>query len=237
MEDREQPAGSDRQEEQFRSRHSTRAWRACCLVPMLVLVALLIFSIAASLYSGRGRNESPRGRGPDVRKQDFIDFGKAYFAIAYKADKSSKAAFDELRSLGEGKGSIERVHDAFRQAAVANGKAAEEFRMLDIPQTLTSQSDLNESVNVMSQAYTAKQEACEVILSWNGDENDRTVADKYMSKVHEIHQLSDEGLRHLVQAANDNGLTRDDIREFAPKAAESAKLSSAAFQAWLLWRK
>ena len=204
--------------------HSRRTWRACCLAPTIAAVVILLLAVGAGLLGPRPRlpqtAEQPvRGEASEDRREAFMDFGKTYFAVAQRADKVSEQAFKELDALAQGGGSIEDVHAVFRNAADANEKASEEFKALPVPPTLLSQSKVRQSLDVMSEAYDARRRACEIIIAWDGDINDRSVAESYGRQAERINRLTLEGLRHLGAAAKDNGLTKEDAEKFLPAAS------------------
>lgn len=208
------------------SRYSRRTWLTCCVAPILALGALLVLTIAAGLFSPRQRVDLPTRREPPStspeaqrRRDDFVKFGKEYFAIAARADKYNEAGFRQLNRFVRGNNTIGNVHDAFAEAAKANGKAAKEFKTLKIPDNLNSKDKLRQSLDIMSDAYEARRRACEILVSWNGDMRDETTAQRYSAQAQEINRLTLEGLRLLGAAADDNGLTRDDVEKFLPKAA------------------
>lgn len=211
---------------------SSRTWRACCLAPAIAVGVVLILTVMAGLFGPQPRQ--PQTRPPDVSVEDtrrdvFIQFGKQYFAIAHRADTLNEAAFAQLEAFRRGDSSIGDARAAFRKAAEANARASAEFKRLSVPAALSSQSKLRQSLDTMSEAYDARRRACEIIAGWNGDLNDRTTLERYRQQVVEINRLTVEGLRRLGEASRDNGLTRDDSREFlpaaaVPKAGESAQI-------------
>ena len=208
-------------DEQFQSAHSPRKWKSCCLAPIIAVFAILIFTAVAGVFSGQGRyvQHSPQlANDPamQARREVFTQFGKDYFAIARKADVYNEAAFGELDKMPKGNGSIKRVNDAFSKAGAANKKAAEEYNALRIPQGLLSREYIRKSIDSMSASYEARSRACNILANWNGDTNDKSVAGRYGNEVQKINSLTMDGLRYLGEAANDNGLSRDDLRRFLP---------------------
>lgn len=199
---------------------------------MLALLAVLLIAAAAGLFSPRP------GSKPNIAaetREEFIQFGKDFFAIARKADQSSEQAFKALESMLQGGGSIEDVHSAFREASTANGQAANDFKGLEIPASLQSQSNLTKSVDAMSRAYYARKLACDILVDWNGDLNDQVIADKYTRQVQDINRLTQEGLALLANAARDNGITEDDASRFLPAAILSEE---SPFQSFAVpWRR
>lgn len=220
-------------DDQFQSAHSPRKWRSCCLAPLIAVFAILFFTAVAGLFSGRGRyvQRSPQpARDPamQARREAFTQFGKDYFAIARKADVYNEAAFGELDKMAKGSGSIKRVNAAFSKAGEANTKAAGEFEALQVPQSLLSREKIRQSRDSMSESYKARSRACDILANWNGDTNDKSVAGRYGNEVQEINRLTMDGLRYLGEAANDNGLSRDDLRRF---------LSSDIIRSWNIGMK
>ena len=191
-------------------------------MPTLALAALLIFVVAAGLF-----NQRPGSRqtavAPKVTHEEFILFGREFFAIATRADKASEEAFKALEAMIRGGGSIEQVHSAFQEASAANGRASDEFKVLEIPASLQSQPKLRQSVDTMSKAYYARKLACDIMVSWNGDLSDQQIADKYRRQVEDINRLTQEGLGYLAEAARDNDITQDDARRFLPAAIFSER--------------
>jgi hypothetical protein len=218
------------------SRYSRKTWLACCLAPLLAISAVLILTIAAGLFSPKPQTDFPtRSKTPESiedqkRREAFVNFGKEYFAIAARADKHNEAGFKELEKLSQGHGSIKDVHNAFAIAAKANAKAAKEFRSLKIPPNLRSKDKLRQSLDTMAKAYEARMQACQIITKWNGNVNDRVTAKKYQAKATEINNLTFESLRLLGIAANDNGLTQDDVEKFLPKA--EGFIDAIPFSVW-----
>ena len=207
--------------------HSTRTWRACCLGPAIAVAAVLVLTIAAGLFSPRPRLQKTRqagtgGRVAQQRRGEFVEFGKAYFAVARDADRFNEAAFGELDALTQGGGSIEQVRAAFRKAADADARASAEFEALPVPPNLLSRSKLRLSLDTMSKAYDARRRACETLATWNGDVNDRRTAETYRVQSEEVNRLTLEGLRHLGAAAADNELTTDDAGKFLPASSTKA---------------
>lgn len=208
------------------SRYSRRTWLTCCIAPSLAIGAILVLTIVASLFSPRQRVDLPTRREPpstapetQQRRDEFVKFGKEYFAIAARADKYNEEGFAQLDKFMRGHSTIGNVHDAFAKAAKANSKAAKEFKALNIPDNLISKDKLRQSLDIMSDAYEARRRACEILVGWNGDMRDQTTAQRYSVQAEEINRLTLEGLQLLGAAADDNGLTRDDVEKFLPKAA------------------
>ncbi|MHB1000618.1 MAG: hypothetical protein ACYC27_15365 [Armatimonadota bacterium] len=203
------------------STYSSRKWRACCLAPTLALGVLLILTLGASLFSPRTRlpnfNPAPNGNANDpAKRQAFIQFGKDYFAVAKKADEPSEAAFKEMDAFVKGNSSIDNVHASFIEAAAANARASDEFRTISIPNNLSSQDKLRKSLDSISNSYDIRREACEILAVWNGDVRDSATSRKYTELSKQINDSTRESLRNMMEAARDNGLTMDDIKEFAP---------------------
>src|SRR5665647_157441 len=85
--------------------HSSRTWRACCLVPTLALALILLIGVAASLYSparrGAGRGSEgtqPGDQAVQARRDAFVQFGRRFFSIATKADDVSGDAFRAMQA-------------------------------------------------------------------------------------------------------------------------------------------
>lgn len=211
---------------------------------MLAFAVLLILAVSAGLFSPRPR--FPETREPAVqdkaaqeRREAFIKFGQNYFAIAQKADRVNEQAFERLESMTRGSGSIQDVHAAFRKAAEANRAASAEFKALQVPMNLQSQSKLRQSLDTMSKAYDARGLACDILVEWNGDMNDRATAERYGRQVEEINRLTLEGLGYLREAADDNKLTKEDAQEFLPAdvSCDSYEMRDGAFRADAIpWR-
>jgi len=198
--------------------YSTKTLRACCLAPAIAVAAIFIFAVAAGLFSPRPR--LPSGQRPQAqdlkRREAFVRFGREYFAIAARADEFNEKAFKELDALVRGNGSIGDVHTAFAEAGKANERASAEFKELAVPPELLSQSKVRQSLDVISEAYDLRRQACDTIIGWNGDIQDSATAEKYQQQAEEVNRLTMEGLRHLGNAAADNGITKDDARKFLP---------------------
>ena len=206
--------------EQFRSAHSPRSWRACCLAPTVVLGVLLLFLVIAGVLTRADRpGNSVNVEATDAQREAFIEFGREYFAIAQQADRQNEAAFAELENFSRGDGDLERVHSVFEVAGMANSKAAEQFRALSIPSNLASREKIRSSLDVMAESYEARSRACAILADWNGDMEDRELTGKYRTEVESINKLTVEGLRQLGEAASDNGVGRDDIRRIVPGGA------------------
>lgn len=200
----------------------SRRWKACCLVPALALAAVLLFVVGGSLFSIRPKPKQAPVRTKDTT-EDFIRFGREFFAITRRADTASEQAFKALEAMLQGGGSIEDVHSAFREASTANAQASAEFKALAIPKSLQSQSKLRQSVDTMSRSYYARKLACDILVDWGGDLNDQEIAGRYRGQVEDINRLTQEGLSYLAEAARDNGITQDDARRFLPAAIFSEK--------------
>lgn len=200
--------------------HSPRAWRNCCLVPSIALALVLVIVGIASLSSyvkrETGTISSP-GVGQkatnDVQKRAFINFANDYFSIARDADEKSKNAFRMLRQTVTHKASVQQMQDAFQLAARANSDAAAKYRSLSIPANLASQDKLRRSTTTMSQAYKSRQTACEILATWNGDPKDNLTKNRYLEEADQVEKLTEASLGDFLEAAADNGLTRDDLRE------------------------
>jgi len=208
------------------SAYPPRTWRTCCLAPLIAISAILLLTIGAGLFSPQARRpRSPQGaetRDRDKearqRREAFVRFCRTYFTIAARADRYNEAGFRELEKMAKGNGSLGDIHLAFARAGEANAKAAEEFKSAEIPSNLRSKSKLRQSLDTMSNAYDARRRACKTIAAWNGDVNDRATGQIYRSQAEEVNRLTLEGLRHLGAAADDNGLTKEDVEKFLPAA-------------------
>lgn len=201
--------------------HSPRTWRACCLAPTLALALILIISIGASLYSPvtrklGGKTAQPTDAATQALRDAFVEFGKKYFAIALKADRVNRVAFDALQAKVQGGGTLDQVHSAFRKAADANAQAAAELDALTIPTSLRSQDKLRLSIDSISQSFAMRHDVCMLLVQWNGDTKDQATADRYNSMGEKINKLTEDGLTYLGEAAKDNQLTSDDVRKFVP---------------------
>ena len=210
-----------------------RKWTACCLAPMLAAGAILLIVAGASLYNSHPSLRKPAAQ-TTANREEFVRFGRAFFAITTRADKASEQAFKTLQTMVNGNGSIEEVHSAFRTASTANRRASDEFKVLDIPPSLQSQSKLSQSTDTMSKSYYARKVACDILVDWNGDLNDQEIADKYRRQVQDINHLTQEGLSQLADAARDNGVTENDVRKFLPSAIFSEVNPFAAHK--IPWR-
>lgn len=223
MPDEERPGAESPLDERFRPEHSTRTWRACCVAPIMATVILLVLAVTASLYDRRTPGPSPSpspSEANNARREDFIRFGKQYFAIAERADKVNERAFAEIERMAQGESSIEAVHEAFSAAAQANGQAAREYKELEIPDSLTSRSKISQSLDIISQAYDHRRRACEIVVGWNGDPQDSETAERYRVEAETVNRLTREALQHLGEAATANGVTREDVQRFVPSAAD-----------------
>lgn len=215
-----------------RPAYSTKTWRACCLAPTIAIAVIFVLTIAAGLYGPQPRllrrpQPPVQGEANQQRREAFVQFGKVFFATAARADRLNQAAFQELNAYTRGSGSIEGVHAIFAKASSANSRAAAEFRKLAIPSGLQSQPKLRRSLDMMSESYNARRQACETILGWNGDLQDRVTADRYRQQAYEINQLTMQGLRLLGEAADDNGLTKDDSEKFIPPSTTKVGIFDA----------
>ena len=220
---------AQRPENRYRPTHSPRTWRACCLVPTIAVALVLIVAFSASLLSpvtrfARSTRTAPDGETAVGNRQAFIRFGRGYFAVADKADRESERAFKMLESTVKGTGSLNQVHDAFRKAAEANAQASEEFRALEVPSSLESQSKIRKSLGLLSDAYDGRRRICEMMASWNGDVDDRELTARYRTAAEDVNRLTIEGLKYLGEAAGDNQLTREDVEKFVPPAPTSAAM-------------
>ena len=228
--ERNAPQDEGEPEAPTESTYPPRTWRTCCLAPLIAVSAILLLTIAAGLFSpqprrpGFIRNPQMQARDKEARqrREVFVQFGRTYFAIAARADKYNEAGFKALEKMARGNGSLSDVHSTFTRAGQANARAAEEFRSAKIPSNLRSRQKLRQSLDTMSRAYDARRHACETIAAWNGDTNDRATAQIYRSQAEEINRLTLEGLRYLGGAADDNGLTREDVDKFLPAARAKA---------------
>lgn len=228
---------AQRPEDRYRPTHSPRTWRACCLAPTIAAALVLIVVFSASLLSpvtrfARGTRTAPDSGVSEENRHAFIEFGRGYFAVADRADRVSERAFKMLESMTKGNGSLEQVHRAFRTAAEANAQASEQFRALDVPSGLESQSKIRKSLALLADAYDGRRRICEMMASWNGDMNDKELAARYRAAAEDVNRLTMEGLRYLGEAAGDNQLTREDVEQFVPPAPTSAAMLDP-----LLWRQ
>ena len=218
------------------SAYPPRTWRTCCLAPLIAVSAILLLTVAASLFSPQPRrpsftqNQQTQAQDKEAgrRREAFVQFGKVYFAIAAGADKYNEAGFRELDKMARGSASLNNVHSTFAKAGEANAKAAEEFKAVSIPANLRSRSRLRQSLDTMSNAYGTRRRACETIAGWNGDVNDQATAQIYRSHADEINRLTLEGLRYLGEAADNNGLTREDVEKFLPAAGSTKAVTFGA---------
>lgn len=212
--------------------HSTRAWRACCLVPTLAVFAILVFAVLASLNSTIDRTARKKATTatPQTR-QEFMQFGRQYIGIAKGADGPSRDAFRILMAMRAGDASTENMHTAFKKASDANGRASEAFGSLDVPDGLVSRDLLISSARSMSKSYAARKRACDVLAAWNGDPNDKNTIRKYEREAKAIQTNADEGLRNFIQGATDNGLSENDMKDLV-QAQESMGLPKIGAWKW-----
>lgn len=210
--------------------HSPRSWRSCCLAPALALGMILLIGAAAYLFSPAHRGVTGGPSSDPVvqaRRDAFVEFGKQYFAMADRADNANQAAFNALQAMTQPTGSIDAVHTAFQTASDANAQAASGFRTLNIPSNLVSQDKLQHSLDVVAQSYDKRREACDLMVVWNGDVNDKATSDKYNALAGDINRLTQDGMNSLGEAARDNQLTEDDVKKFLPATSGQSSLMSA----------
>lgn len=205
----------------YESAHNPRTWRACCLAPIIAIIALLVLSIGAGLYSPQPRfpqNNEPAADDPEslARRESFVGLGQSFFGIADRADKYNETAFQELDAFIRDNSTIDRVNASFAEAGIANTKAAEEYKALQIPENLLDQDGLRKSLDSMSESYNARRRACDILSTWNGDLEDEETANRYQKEVRDINRLTMDGLRQLGEAATTNGLTQEDVERFLP---------------------
>jgi hypothetical protein len=231
MMDENRPEGQNL-DERFRPEHSPRTWRACCLAPTVAAALVLILAFGAGLLGPRTRFAAGRKdeeQRPDVeqRRQAFIELGQSCFEIADRADQTSEKAFGALERMVRKEGSLDQVHQAFKDASAANGRASTQFRSLPISPVLVSESKIRKSLDTLSQAYDGRRRICDMLVAWDGNVENRTVIARYQTEAEDVNRLTTEGLKYLGEAAGDNELTREDIEKFAPPAPETAGLFGA----------
>lgn len=207
------------EDERFRSRYTTRTWRGCCIVPIIASIALLILTFTAGLFDRPIRtNQTPEQAAASPHRQEFIEFGKAFFAIAQGADEVNEQGFRELDKFSRQQDNASGVKSVFRRAAIANQQAAEKYRDLRIPRNLDAQAECRESVSKIGQSFTARQNACETIIRWADDPNNQEIAEEYAKHASDVNTLTQEGLAAFAEAAKANGVTEEDAREFLPES-------------------
>ena len=234
--DEDRPEGTNL-DERYRSEHSPRTWRACCLAPTIAAALVLILALGTGMLGTKARFAGGRrddGSNPVIeqRRAAFIRLGQSCFEIADRADQASEKAFSRLESMVRGEGSLDDVHRAFREASKANGRASAEFSRLSVPPELISGSKIRKSLDTLSQAYDGRRKICDMLVTWDGDVNNKTVVARYQSAAEDVNRLTAEGLQYLGEAAGDNELTREDVEKFAPPSPETAGLFGA-----LPWRR
>ncbi len=206
-------------DERFRSQYSTRTWRGCCIVPIIASVALLILTFTAGLFDRPIRtDQTPERAAASPHRQEFIEFGKAFFAIAQTADEVNEQGFRELDKFSRERGNASGVKSVFRRAAAANQEAARNYRNLRIPLSLDAQTECREAVSKVGQSFTARQNACEIIVRWADDPNNQEIAQEYARYASDVNTLTQEGLAAFAEAAKANGVTEEDARQFLPEA-------------------
>jgi len=220
------PEGGDL-DQRFRPEHPPRTWRACCLAPTIAAALVLVIALGTGFLGPKarfaaGRREAAGGASVEQRRQAFIGFGRSCFAIADRADQVSEEAFKALEDMARGNGKLDRVHRAFRSAAQANARASKEFRSLGVPSDLLSQVKIRQSLDKLSEAYDGRRRICEMLVTWNGDVNDRETIARYESQADTVNQLTSDGLRYLGEAAGENQLTREDVEKFVPPGSATA---------------
>ncbi|MDI6828820.1 MAG: hypothetical protein QME62_10080 [Armatimonadota bacterium] len=211
---------SGNQEEQYKIRSEGFNWRACIIVPIAAVLAILILTVVASVF---GPPPNVNDRSPQTshavleRRQAFIEFGQKFFEIALKADQVNENAFAELGKLSRGEGDLSRIQRAFLDASVANKNASSEYKAIVIPNVLVSKNLIRKAANTMSDAYAARSRTCDIVVLWTSSPSNKDIARDYSYQVARINELTMESLRMLAAAAEDNGLTTADLRQFLPR--------------------
>ncbi|GEM_PF-5061791 len=208
-------------DERFRSRYTTRTWKGCCVVPIVAVIGLLVISFSAGLFDRPVRAPNPADTTQtSPNRQEFIAFGKQFFAIAQSADELNEQGFAELERFSRQEGSAESVKGAFRKAAVANHEAAERYKKLAIPTNLAARDKLQVAIEKISQSFTARERACGTIIRWADDPQNQEIAREYAQVAESVNTLTQEGLRSFAEAAEANGVTSEDAREFLPESVQ-----------------
>lgn len=206
-------------DQRFQSRYSTRTWKGCCVVPLVVTIGLLLLTFGAGLFDRPARTPSAPGTPPDSRNpQEFIRFGKAFFAIAQGADKLNEQGFKELDKFTRHQRNAAGLKSAFRKASLANHEAAAGYRRLEIPDSLAAQDKCRLAVDRIGESFRARERACETIIRWADDSNNQDIAREYAKHATNINTLTQEGLAAFAEAAQANEVTGEDAREFLPEA-------------------
>ncbi|MDH7482842.1 MAG: hypothetical protein QHH26_12830 [Armatimonadota bacterium] len=194
-------------------------WRACLIAPAGAILAILLLTVMASVFSLRSKVQNGNPQTPRIvleRREAFADFGREFFAIAHKADQVNERAFAELGKLSKHTGDLARVQDAFSDASLANKNASSRYKALVVPRVLVSREQLRQAADLMSSAYTARSQACDIVVLWTSSPRSKDIAQKYNSQIGKINALTMKSLRILVLAAKDNGIAIDDLRQLLP---------------------
>ncbi len=211
---------SGNQEEQDKIRSEGINWRACIIAPIAAVLAILILTVVASVFGPQPEvnDSSPQtSRAVLERRRAFVEFGQKFFEIARKADQVNEKAFAELEKLSGGEGDLSRIQRAFSDASVANKNASSEYKAIVIPGVLVSKDLIRKAANTMSDAYVARSRACDIVVLWTSSPSNKDIARDYNNQVARINELTMESLRMLAAAAEDNGLTTADLRQFLPQ--------------------
>lgn len=205
-------------DERFRSRYPTRTWRGCCIVPLVAVIGILLLTFAAGLFNRPApdaQQEDPSSGSP--QREAFIAFGKQFFAIAQGADQTNEQGFRELERFSRQQGNADSVKSAFRKAAIANHEAAAKYERLRIPPELAARDKLRVAVEKVGQSFTEREQACEAVIRWADNPDDREIAQEYAQHAQNVNTLTQDGLREFAEAAQANGVTDEDAREFLPQ--------------------
>jgi len=210
-------------DERFQSSYSTRTWRGCCVVPVVSIVAILVLALAAGLFDRpTNRPDSPGTAQTSKNRLQFIEFGQTFFAIAQTADKINEQAFEELDKFTRQQRSARSLKSAFARASMANRRAAEKYKNLDVPSALSAQKKCREAVDKIAESFTARRNACEAVIQWADDPNDKQIAQRYARHAQDVTTLTQAGLTAFADAAKRNGVTDQDAHEFLPQALQQS---------------